>query len=213
MTSPDQPGLRERKRLATRHAIQSAALRVVREQGLEGATVDEIARVADVSPRTFFNYFPSKEDAILGDAPTLAGNPQLEWFVADRGPILRGLARVVVEGSTRLLSDPELLAERRALGKRYPQLGVRRMANVHRFEEELADLVQRRLQSEHPQLSDAEAADRARLVALTAFAFIRHAWFAWLDHPDASPGLSELVERAFELGTELIASSPPARVG
>lgn len=213
MTSPEQPGLRERKRLATRHAIQSAALRVVREQGLDGATVDEIARVADVSPRTFFNYFPSKEDAILGDAPTLAGNPKIEWFVADRGPILRGLARVVVEGSTRLLSDPELLAERRALGKMYPQLGVRRMANVHRFEEELTDLVRRRLQSERPELSDAEAADRARLVALTAFAFIRHAWFAWLDHPDASPGLPDLVERAFELGTELIASSSPARVG
>ncbi|MGB3911369.1 MAG: TetR family transcriptional regulator [Pseudolysinimonas sp.] len=213
MTSADQPGLRERKRLATRHAIQSAALQVVREQGLEGATVDEIARIADISPRTFFNYFPSKEDAILGDAPTLAGNAKIDWFIADRGPVLRGLARVVVEGSTRLLSDPELLAERRALGKRYPQLGVRRMANVHRFEEELTDLVQRRLRSEHPQLSDAEAADRARLVALTAFAFIRHAWFAWLDHPDASPGLPELVERAFELGAELIASSSPARVG
>jgi AcrR family transcriptional regulator len=213
MTSPEQLGLRERKRLATRHAIQSAALRVVREQGLDGATVDEIARIADVSPRTFFNYFPSKEDAILGDAPTLAGNPQLDWFVADRGPILRGLARVVVEGSTRLLSDPELLAERRAIGKMYPQLGIRRMANVHRFEEELTDLARRRLKAEHPELSDDEAADRARLVALTAFAFIRHAWFAWLDHPDASPGLPDLVERAFDLGAELVASSPPARVG
>ena len=213
MTSPDQLGLRERKRLATRHAIQSAALRVVRERGLEGATVDEIARIADISPRTFFNYFPSKEDAILGDAPTLAGNPQIEWFIADRGPILRGLARVVVEGSTRLLSDPELLAERRAIGKMYPQLGVRRMATVHRFEEELTDLVRRRLQAEHPQLPDAEAADRGRLVALTAFAFIRHAWFAWLEHPDAAPGLPELVERAFELGSELVASQLPARVG
>ncbi len=213
MTAPDQLGLRERKRLATRHAIQSAALRVVREQGLEGATIDEIARIADISPRTFFNYFPSKEDAILGDAPTLDGNPEVEWFVADRGPILRGLARVVVDGSTRLLSDPELLMERRAIGKMYPELGVRRMANMHRFEEELTDLALRRLQSEHPELADDEAAARARLVALTAFAFVRHAWFAWLDHPDASPGLPELVERAFELGAQLIASSPPARVG
>jgi AcrR family transcriptional regulator len=213
MTSPDELGLRERKRLATRHAIQRAALQVVRERGLDGATVDEIARIADVSPRTFFNYFPSKEDAILGDAPTLEGNPQTEWFVADRGPILRGLARVVVDGSTRLMSDPELLAERRALGKLYPQLGVRRMANVHRFEEELTDLARRRLRAEHPELPDDEAADRARLVALTAFAFIRHAWFSWLDHPDASRSLAELVERAFELGPELIASSPPARVG
>lgn len=213
MTSPAELGLRERKRLATRHAIQSAALQAVREQGLDGATVDEIARIADVSPRTFFNYFSSKEDAILGDAPTLEGNPEIEWFVADRGPILRGLARVVVHGSTRLISHPDLLLERRALAKAYPELGVRRMATVHRFEQELTDLALRRLQSEHPQLPDDDAADRARLVALTAFAFIRHAWFAWLDHPDDSPGLPDLVERAFEQGVELIASSPPARVG
>ncbi len=213
MTSPDEPGLRERKRLATRRAIQRAALQVVRERGLDGATVDEMARIADVSPRTFFNYFPSKEDAILGDVPTLEGNPAVEWFVTDRGPILRGLGRVIVEGSASLLSDVELVAERRALSRMHPELGVRRMANVHRFEQELTDLAALRLRSEHPKLSDDEVLDRARLVALTGFSFIRHAWFAWLDHPDASPGLPELVERSFEMGAELVASSRTSRVG
>ena len=140
MTSPDEPGLRERKRVATRRGIQRAALRVVRDRGLEGATVDEIARVADVSPRTFFNYFPSKEDAILGDAPTLEGNPELEWFVADRGALLRGLSRVIMAGAAFLLHDVELVTERRAIGKLYPELHAKRMANVHRFELELADL-------------------------------------------------------------------------
>jgi AcrR family transcriptional regulator len=207
MTSPDEPGLRERKRLATRRAIQRAALQVVRERGFEGATVDEIARVSDVSPRTFFNYFPSKEDAILGDVPTLEGNPAVDWFVDDRGPILHGLGRVIVEGSASLLSDAELVTERRALSRLHPELGVRRMANVHRFEEELTGLAARRLRSEHPELSDADVLDRARLVALTGFSFIRHAWVAWLEHPDASSGLSELVERSFELGAELVASS------
>ena len=213
MTSPDEPGLRERKRVATRRAIQRAALQVVRERGLDGATVDEIARVSDVSPRTFFNYFPSKEDAILGDVPTLAGNAAVEWFVADRGPILRALGRVIVEGSASLLSDVELVAERRALSKTHPELGVRRMANVHRFEQELTDLAARRLRDQHPELSDDEIVDRARLVALTGFSFIRHAWFAWLDHPDASPGLPELVERSFELGAQLVASPATSRVG
>jgi AcrR family transcriptional regulator len=60
-----EPGLRERKRLATRRAIQHAAISLA-EQGLERVTVDEISRIADISPRTFFNYFPSKEDAVLG---------------------------------------------------------------------------------------------------------------------------------------------------
>lgn len=213
MTSPAEPGLRERKRLATRRAIQRAALQVVRERGLDGATVDEMARLADVSPRTFFNYFPTKEDAILGDAPTLEGNPEVEAFVADRGPLLRGLARVIVAGSASLMSDPELVAERRALSRIHPELGVRRIANVHRLEEELTDLAARRLRREHPELSDADTLDRARLVALTAFAFIRHAWFAWLDHPDGASSLPDLVERSFDLGSDLVAYSEPRSVG
>jgi AcrR family transcriptional regulator len=213
MTSPGEPGLRERKRLATRRAIQRAALQVVRERGLDGATVDEMARLADVSPRTFFNYFPSKEDAILGDTPTLDGNPAIEWFVEDRGPILRALGRVIVEGSASLLSDVELVAERRALSKIHPEIGVRRLANVHRFEQELTDLAARRLRREHPELTDDETLERARLVALTGFSFIRHAWFTWLEHPDASPGLPEIVERSFELGAELVASSGRSSVG
>jgi len=206
MTTPE-PGLRERKRLATRRAIQHAALQAVRERGLDGATVDEISRLADVSPRTFFNYFPSKEDAILGDTPTLEGNPETAWFVADRGPILRGLARVIVHGSTLLLSDAELVVERRALGKMYPELTVRRMATVHRFEEELTDLVTQRLTAEHPKMAPDEVADRARLAALTAFAFIRHAWFSWIEHPGVSPSFTDHLEQAFERGALLVADS------
>ncbi|MGK2867988.1 MAG: TetR/AcrR family transcriptional regulator [Mycobacterium sp.] len=212
-------GLRERKRLATRRAIFRAALKVVRERGLDGATVDEISRIADVSPRTFFNYFASKEEAILGEVPTLADNPEIAWFLADRGPILRGLARVVVNQSTQLLSDAELIAERRALGKLYPELGVRRMATVHLFEQELTELALRRISAEDADLSAEDAAARARLTALTAFAFVRHAWFSWLERPDASLGLPELVELAFEQGGALLATAPapassaPASVG
>ena len=206
MTTPEL-GLRERKRLATRRAIQRAALQVVRERGLDGTTVDEISRIADVSPRTFFNYFPSKEDAILGEKPTLEGNPETAWFIADRGPILRSLARVLVHGSTLLMSDVELISERRSLGKLYPELTVRRMATVHRLEEELTELVAARLKAEHPRMSADEVADRAKLTALTAFAFVRHAWFTWIEHPNASTGFAELVEHSFELGAGLIEHS------
>ncbi|MBS4947070.1 MAG: TetR/AcrR family transcriptional regulator, partial [Rothia mucilaginosa] len=58
--------LRERRREQTWRALHEAALKRVREHGMRGTTVEEIAREAGVSPRTFFNYFPSKEDAVLG---------------------------------------------------------------------------------------------------------------------------------------------------
>lgn len=61
-------GLRERKKLKTRLAIQEHALRLFREQGYQQTTIEQIADAAEVSPSTFFRYFPTKEDVVLFDA-------------------------------------------------------------------------------------------------------------------------------------------------
>jgi len=62
-------GLRERKRAQTRHRLEEAAVGLALRDGLDKVTIDAISERADVSPRTFFNYFDSKEDAILGVRP------------------------------------------------------------------------------------------------------------------------------------------------
>lgn len=69
LSSADRPqlGLRERKKIKTREAIRAATYDLVREQGYDATTIDQIAERAEVSPSTVFRYFPTKEDIVLTD--------------------------------------------------------------------------------------------------------------------------------------------------
>jgi AcrR family transcriptional regulator len=71
------PGLRQRTRDAVREQIAEAALVMFDEQGFDETTVDQIAAAVGISSRSFFRYFPSKEDVVLGD-PMLYGEPVRE---------------------------------------------------------------------------------------------------------------------------------------
>src|SRR4029077_14297471 len=94
--SVQQLGLRERKKRRTRQALIDAALRLYQERGLDGVTVAEITRIAEVAPRTFFAYFESKEDVFLG-----RGDERVE--------------RLIEAIRARNRREPILLAARRAL--------------------------------------------------------------------------------------------------
>ena len=114
------PGLRERKKQQTRQAIHEAAFRLIDEQGVDSTTVDQICQAAEVSSRTFFNYFPSKAAAALALPADIVSDETRARFLAAHGGLVWALCDVVGSGAelspdhariaTLVGRHPELLA-------------------------------------------------------------------------------------------------------
>lgn len=103
-------GLRERKKAKTRDAIQRHALRLFREQGYSATTVDQIAAAAEISPSTFFRYFPTKEETVLYDPL----DPLLIEIAANQPPELSpiGALRATMRLASEHLTPEEWARER-----------------------------------------------------------------------------------------------------
>ncbi|TFD00994.1 TetR family transcriptional regulator [Cryobacterium sinapicolor] len=196
----EEPGLRERKRLATRRALQRAVLTLTCDRGIEKVTVEDISRHADVSPRTFFNYFPSKDAALVGDELDLASEEQIEGFVhgGPDGDILAQLAALLSESLRNTEGDREIHQLRRQVMKENPYLFGMRMATLRTFEGRLQEIITRRFVADHPELGpdSVQLQQRALLFTLVAVASLRHAWRCWADSDAARP-LAEHVAASF----------------
>jgi AcrR family transcriptional regulator len=142
----DGCGLRERKKRETRRAINLAALDLVEERGYAAVTTEEIAARAGVSARTFFNYFPSKEAAVIGTtAEELeAYAAALEEDVDGESP-LEALRRILAGMLAPASIDRELRAKRRRILLGEPALAPALVGNNIRIENALTAALERRL--------------------------------------------------------------------
>ena len=165
--------LRERKKERTRDELMAAAVRLFAERGFDETTVDDIAAAADVSPRTFFRYFPSKLDALFADFDERAARMrEALTHRPDGEPLVETVRRVVLEFAGEFFADPELFATRATLVFRHPALRARGLERMARLEDVIAEAVAR-------ELGAPETDVRPRLVGAAAIAAVRSTAATW----------------------------------
>lgn len=173
-SSPPAPGLRERKKRATREALADTALRMAAEQGLDQVTVEAVTASVGVSVRTFFNYFAHLDDAILVPDPDSAVRTRTAVLSApaDLGP-LPVLRQVLGEELAHIEDAPERWELQCTVLDRTPALFPRFLAARGADEEALIAAVAERLGQ------DARTDLRPRLLVHAAVATVRAAVEIW----------------------------------
>lgn len=173
---PDPPaaGMREKKKERTREAIVQVALQLFEEKGFEATTVEEIAAAADISPRTFFRYFTSKEDVVfLGQDEE---NALLVELLRTRPPdeppldaLVRGTRLLFGKGRELFGHAPQSLR----LVQRTPALRARKRQTL----EELQDLLVNGLIGKRTPKAEAL---RVRVLVASYLAALNEVMNAWI---------------------------------
>jgi AcrR family transcriptional regulator len=136
-----EPGLRERKKQQTRQLILETAARLFVERGFDGVTVTEIARAAELSEMTVFNYFPTKEDLVFGRMEFF--EEQLMAAVEQRAPeesALAAFGRMVLAGIDQLPARTDMIAKAAMLIRASPALQAREREITMRYTARLAGI-------------------------------------------------------------------------
>jgi len=182
--APSPGGLRARKKQQRHAALVDAAQTLVLERGLDAVTVEDICAQVGVSPRTFFNYFASKDDAVLG-AEDVAVRPETAAAFVAGGPtgaLLDDLEVVVADLLVHQPLTPERMARTLELLQREPRLLTHHMTWMDGHRAQLIELFEAR-RREHPFVPDPE------LLALVVMSLLHASTREW--HKDQDVGMAD----------------------
>ena len=184
------------RRRGLKESISAVALDLALDRGLDAVTVDEIARAANVSRRTFFNYFPSKVAACIPETvpPERAA---IEQFVSDRSvPTMTAMARLLWQQVANAKRQGSAFDKFHDMWRREPGIRSEVHAILEQTEEVLASLVAKRE-------GDSAGPEDAATVAAASIAILRVAVERWrTDQPGAM--LEHRIQEAFEALTRAV---------
>jgi AcrR family transcriptional regulator len=188
---PVRRGLRELRKERTRATLESVAMRLFAEQGFDATTVEEIAAIAEVSPRTFFRYFPSKESLVIERDAELRDRlfEAIERHLDEEDPV--AMVRVALEEAMAEVGhdlDQHLLVARILASS--PTLRASERERQRSWEEAIAKAIGRR------NGKDPERDLYPRLVGALIVAALTAAVDTWLAN-GASSDLAAYVDEAF----------------
>lgn len=189
----DRPGLglRERKKIKTREAIRSATYALIKEQGYDATTIEQIADRAEVSPSTVFRYFPTKEDIVLTDEydPLMleelrarpAGEP---WMDSLRHIMQKAIELTAAE-------DPEMIRMRAHLGVQVPAVRSRMFESMSETGRMLCEAI-----GDHFGLAPDDL--RVRVYAMSLIGGIMEVSMYWAEN-DFKGDLKDLMHQALDV--------------
>ncbi|MFJ8820925.1 TetR/AcrR family transcriptional regulator [Streptomyces sp. NPDC102467] len=177
-------GLRARRRRRTRAELHAATLRLVRELGFAHVTVEMISNEVGVSPRTFFNYFPSKEAALFalpGNLPTALADRFAGGVGQGTDAVLRDLGDVLADHLQEATPGPQELEDMLRIAEGVPSVLATFLAQCEAVERDLAGTIARRTGT------PAEG-ESAELLAGIAMATVRSALKRWAQTSEHAAG-------------------------
>jgi AcrR family transcriptional regulator len=185
---PSAPGLRERKRRQTRERLTRVAVALFLERGFEATTLDDIASAADISRRSFFHYFASKEDVVFAWHEEFTAALTAAIAARPAGESMLSAAENAIAALAKQLEPDEAIAMAQ-LKRDNPALQARDQVKYEKLERALAEALGKRAGHKTERL-------QARLVAMIATGAMRIGGELWVaegarEKPEA------LVKRTF----------------